>query len=129
MGHESKCAQPHGHNYVAFFQAYATSLDGIGRVIDFSVLKAKLGGWIDETWDHKFLVYEKDRALGDALSSATSGIVSCPFNPTAENMAMYLLSVVAPRELEGTGVVVEKVTLFETENCYAEVTLGETLHS
>jgi 6-pyruvoyltetrahydropterin/6-carboxytetrahydropterin synthase len=40
-------------------------------------------------------------------------------NPTAENMARFLLEVVAPIELHGTGVEVVQVTLWETENCYA----------
>jgi 6-pyruvoyltetrahydropterin/6-carboxytetrahydropterin synthase len=44
-------------------------------------------------------------------------------NPTAENMASYLLHVVSPEMLSGTGVRVESVTLWETENCFAEAKL------
>lgn len=123
--HESKCATPHGHNYVVFFHATAPRLDDIGRVIDFSVLKEKLGGWVDKNWDHNFIVYEKDEEMIKALSIAPKK--KEPFilnmNPTAENMAEYLLREVCPKQLEGTDVVVNKVVLWETENCFVEATL------
>ena len=48
LGHENKCANAHGHNYVAYISARSNDLDKVGRVIDFSVLKEKIGGWIDE---------------------------------------------------------------------------------
>ena len=38
MGHEGKCRNLHGHNYVVFVTAQADELDSVGRVIDFSVL-------------------------------------------------------------------------------------------
>ena len=38
-------------------------------------------------------------------------------------MANYLLHVVCPKVLEGTGVRVTGVVLWETENCSAEVGL------
>ncbi|MCM2282652.1 MAG: 6-carboxytetrahydropterin synthase [Bdellovibrionaceae bacterium] len=126
--HEGSCRRPHGHNYVAFFTAESESkaLDPIGRVIDFSVLKQKLGGWIEQNWDHQFLVYEKDAELLAALRTlpdSRDGLFVCPFNPTAERMAEYLLKVVAPSVLAGSGVRVTQITLWETENCYAEVSL------
>ena len=70
-GHEGKCANVHGHNYVAYFHAESpsnqkNSLDEVGRVIDLSVLKTKIGGWIDENWDHRFLAYSEDDTLIEA---------------------------------------------------------------
>ena len=44
-------------------------------------------------------------------------------NPTAENMADYLLRVVGPEQLAGTDVTLIKVVLWETENCCAEARL------
>lgn len=125
MNHESKCANPHGHNYIALFYANAPGLDEIGRVIDFSVLKEKIGGWINKHWDHAFLLYCKDTALYEALVpfEATKPIYQCSFNPTAENMATYLLNTVCPDVLSETGITVFKVELWETENCKAEASL------
>ena len=47
-GHESKCSNLHGHNYVLWVHAGAKELDELGRVIDFSVLKDyfKLGSFL-----------------------------------------------------------------------------------
>ena len=42
-------------------------------------------------------------------------------NPTAENMANYLLHEVSPKVLQGTGVEVHKIVFWETENCFVEV--------
>lgn len=125
MEHESKCATPHGHNYYAHIYAEAEQLDSLGRVIDFAVLKEKIGSWIDLHWDHNFLVFEKDAELIQALMSVSrkKDPFICPFNPTAENMALYLLKTVCPEQLCDTQVKVTKVVLYETENCYAEAEL------
>lgn len=123
--HESKCRNLHGHNYVAYFEASCVDLDDLGRVIDFSVLKERIGGWIDNNWDHGFLYWSQDREAFNAIHSITGQKTYCmPTNPTAENMADYLLTVVCPDMLWGTGVKVTKVTVWETENCYAEATHG-----
>ena len=129
LNHESKCANVHGHNYIAWVEAEAQSednaLDSLGRVIDFSVLKEKVGGWIDKNWDHTMIIYRKDTELVEManLLSKNKPVFICDFNPTAENMADYILRVVGPQALTGTGVRLTKVVLYETENCYAEATL------
>ncbi len=125
MNHESKCRNMHGHNYVVMFYASAAWLDEIGRIIDFSVLKERLGGWIDENWDHTFIVYEKDEEIRSALSQVgfNKKPFIAPFNPTAEEMANYLLTVVCPKLLEDTGITIVKVELWETENCFVEAQL------
>lgn len=125
-GHEGKCRNLHGHNYVAFITAEAADLDSVGRVIDFSVLKEKVGVWIDAKWDHGTILWSGD----DQALAAVSGIEPCklfvlPSNPTAENMAWYLLNVVCPVELGETGVRVTSVRLWETENCYADAVLDD----
>lgn len=124
-GHESKCANLHGHNYVAMVTAAAECLDGIGRVIDFSVLKDRVGGWIDDNWDHGMVLWVNDKATIDAVSglagtcNGSQKLFLLPTNPTAENMAEHLVTQVCPVLLRGTGVVVESVELWETENCKA----------
>ncbi len=125
--HESKCATVHGHNYVAFFHAEAPQLDDVGRVIDFSVLKEKIGGWIDKHWDHAFLVFEEDEVTAELLKQCPGykPIVETPFNPTAENMAAFLLNEVCPLVLKNTGVRVTKVVLWETENCFCTAEIKE----
>ncbi len=47
-----------------------------------------------------------------------------PYNPTAENMAKYLLEEMCPLVLEGSGARAASVRLWETDDSYAEATLG-----
>lgn len=125
MGHENKCATPHGHNYYVEIFAEAMHLDGVGRVIDFSLIKDKIGGWIDQFWDHTFLVFEKDLKMIEALK-LMPGVKEpfiCPFNPTAENIALYLLNEISPKLLKETNVKVTKIKVFETDNCYATASI------
>ncbi len=125
LGHEGKCNFPHGHEYHYEIEAAADALDSIGRVIDFSVLKAKIGSWIDANWDHNFICFKDDFKMIAGLDVVGSGKEPfiMPTNPTAENIADYLLRVVCPRELAGTGVIVTRVRVHETMNCYAEAKL------
>lgn len=129
MGHENKCAHLHGHNYVVFITAIADDLDSVGRVIDFSVIKAKVGGWIDEHWDHGLVLCSNDNSALQAqakfaeLEGIDQKVYTMLSNPTAENMAEHLLVDICPTLFAGTGCKVSKVLLWETENCYSEVSL------
>ena len=92
--------------------------------MDFSVLEEELGGWLDENWDHGFILHTDDREARAAVGQvAGQRIFLLDVNLTAENMANYLLRTVAPEVLRGTDVQVVKVVLWETENCFAEARL------
>ena len=119
VGHENKCSHLHGHNFRVHFTVTAERLDDIGRVIDFSVIKAQLCDWLETHWDHRFLMYEADELRIPLQKIASKDIVSCPFNPTAENMAQYLCEVVGPQQLKGTGCQLIKCTIEETRKCSA----------
>jgi 6-pyruvoyltetrahydropterin/6-carboxytetrahydropterin synthase len=133
-GHESKCQHLHGHNYRVHFTCMADNLDDVGRVIDFSVVKEKLCLWIEDNWDHKFLHWEHDPVIAAMVPSCGppgnnearrafeifyESMVKLPFNPTAENMAQYLVDVIGPQQLAGTGVVLTEVLIEETAKCHA----------
>lgn len=136
FGHESKCAHLHGHNYVAFIHARTihartirglTDLDSLGRVVDFGVLKEKVGGWIDRLWDHKCILFQQDKETIQALMKLEGNTIEhlylMPSNPTAENMAKHIVTYISPLCLKGETVEVFKCVLWETENCYAEYVL------
>lgn len=118
FGHESKCARLHGHNYRVHFHCEADNLDTLGRVLDFSSIKARLCMWLEDHWDHRFLLWEKDPALS-VLRELDDTVVAVPFNPTAENMAQHLAEYVGPHELAGTGVRIAQCTVEETAKCHA----------
>jgi len=125
MNHESKCATLHGHRYKVEIFAEAPELDSIGRVIDFSVLKEKVGGWVDNFWDHNSIICSEDRKTINALMSIPrkKDVFIAEFNPTAENMADYLLNDVCPKLLANSGIIVSKIRIYETPNCFSEATL------
>lgn len=156
VGHESKCAWLHGHNYRITFTCapikkakperkfigdgkaeQAGGLDEVGRVIDFSVIKSTLCEWLEENWDHKFLLWELDpllaniQGVADGFSGSADhhvakfidSFVVVPFNPTAENMAQYLVRVVGPALLKDSGVALIRCHVEETRKCSATFTI------
>jgi 6-pyruvoyltetrahydropterin/6-carboxytetrahydropterin synthase len=123
-GHENKCAHLHGHNYRVYFTCVADNgLDEVGRVIDFSVIKERLCEWLERNWDHKMLLWEQDELAGTLINIVPHDIVIVPFNPTAENMAEYMVEVIAPIMLSGTGALLVKCVVEETRKCSASYTL------
>ena len=124
--HGGKCEFFHGHNYVADFYVTGDEVDSVGRVIDFADLKKMFKGWLDEHWDHGFLLFE-----GDANGIAAAKMVEpckyfvLPYNPTAESMARYLLEVVCPELLAGGRVQATKVVIWETDEAFAEASLDQ----
>lgn len=117
--HESKCRNLHGHNYVALITAVADELDEAGRVIDFSVLKEICGGWVEENLDHGVIRERADKEVAAALALLEDPkvyVMEAP--PTAENLADLLL-IKFNELLADTEVRVQRVQLWETENCCA----------
>ena len=148
VGHESKCRHLHGHNYKFHFKVAPKNgcgkvvtrgklvedgLDSVGRVIDFSVVKTTLCQWLEDNWDHKFLHWSRDNLI-DALKIAASrpscplehedhehflgSLVALPFNPTAENLAAYMVDVIGPQLLDEHGVELVECTIEETSKCH-----------
>lgn len=119
--HESKCAHPHGHNYVAFITIQSKGgkeLDDLGRVIDFSVVKEVVGKWIDDNWDHGFIYYKNDIEMEKLFRNNSYKSYAMELNPTAENMAR-VLQLAASDELAYANLECTRVELWETENCKA----------
>lgn len=143
VGHESKCRHLHGHNYKFHFKvAPKAELDSVGRVIDFSVVKTTLCQWLEDNWDHKFLHWENDplikglnallrhdAAIGYDVVEQEDGyhffdsLVALPFNPTAENLAAYMVEVIGPQLLDEHGVQLVECTIEETSKCHVNYSL------
>ena len=117
--HESKCSMLHGHNYRTHFVISTPKLDSIGRVLDFSVIKQLLCQFLEDEWDHRFLVWQQDPWALELCKIDPKGVVVVPFNPTAENMAQYLCEVIGPERLAGTGAELISVRIEETRKCAA----------
>lgn len=122
--HESKCAAFHGHRYAAEITAHAAALDDRGRVVDFGVIKERVGGWIDREWDHTAILMRGDPdpaipALAASNAAAGRPVYWMSEPPTAENIAAELARV-AGDLLADTGVQVVRVRIWETPNGSAE---------
>ena len=135
-GHECKCANLHGHRYVAIFHfaEKEDKLDKLGRMIDFARIKDILGDWIDREMDHNICLHVDDPMLPfieDAnnrianLDRPLKPIFVLQHNPTAENLAKYMLLTanILLQHHEVGLIYCSKVTLYETPNCYAEWSL------
>jgi 6-pyruvoyltetrahydropterin/6-carboxytetrahydropterin synthase len=88
-------------------------LDELGMVADFGDLKRALGGWIDETLDHRMILHRDDPALPILLSQGEPVLVM-DVNPTAENIARLIFD-----HAEKCGFPVAEVRLWETPSAYA----------
>ena len=128
VGHEGKCANLHGHNYRIHFHCVSPSLDPVGRVIDFGTIKSRLCQWLEDNWDHRFLMWDKDPMLQD-LKVLDPTLKVVPFNPTAENIAEYLLCVIGPQQLKDTPwITLNFVQVDETRKCSASADLSREVH-
>lgn len=124
-GHGGKCANLHGHRYRFHFKVAADNerLDKLGMVVDFGVIKSTLCQWLDDTWDHKFMVWRKDeRALKLNALNRNGSVIIADFNPTAENIAAHFLQNIAPGLLPD-GYTLTELVVNETNKCSARAKL------
>lgn len=122
--HGGKCEHFHGHNYVADFFVTGDEVDAVGRVLDFADLKQRVKSWLDENWDHSFLIHQDDTNARQALEMVQpTRLFIMPYNPTAENMARYLLEEMCPQALAGSGARAVSVRIWETDESFAEASV------
>lgn len=111
-GHQGQCSHLHGHSYIFHFFCSNNTLDTLGMVIDFAVIKNTLCKWLDDNYDHRMLLWSED-PLAVKLQQLDSSVVIVPYNPTAENIAHYLLTDIGPQLLKDTSVILSKVIVEE----------------
>ena len=123
LGHRGKCVFPHGHTYRAEIWVAAEALDDLGVVVDFTELKQKVNGWIEEHWDHAFLVNSRDVELLEALRSVEGSriFVFPQENPSAEVLAREVFR----RTEELIGIAPLRVRVWESATQYAEFSRHE----
>ena len=102
-GYKGKCENLHGHNYRIEIYARGSELDNIGLLVDFGELK---------TAADEVVTYLDHRNINELP----------PFdeelNPSAENLARYILESIASR-VGDDRVQVYKVRCFETPTSVA----------
>jgi 6-pyruvoyltetrahydropterin/6-carboxytetrahydropterin synthase len=118
VGHESKCRFLHGHNYRFHFHLTGV-LDSVGRVIDFGVIKTILCQWLEDNYDHKFLIWDQDPLLEKLMEISPESVRMVSYNPTAENIAKHMVLIVAPKLLHHLHCKLSKCIIEETRKCHA----------
>lgn len=91
-------------------------------VIDFGDIKKIFCQWIDDHFDHRFLIWDQDPLYYHM--EKLEGVVRVNFNPTVENMADYVLNVVGPKLIIKSKIKADliSVRISESENNYVHVT-------
>ena len=122
MGHtlhnySGKCANLHGHNYRLIVEVERDHLNRESMVMDFGELKVIVNSVIDEGYDHRFLIAAFD-PRAKALQAIDPTVVLVQYNPTAEMLAQTIKAAIYTKMPEPS---LSKITLWETENSYAEV--------
>lgn len=123
----------HGHSFILelFLQSY--TLDKAGMVLDFGLLKEEVKSFVD-CLDHCHFLWSKEETLlNETIKKVNERWIEFPFNPTSENIALYLHTTIETilsnkeyKNSEGC-VKVKSVRLHETQSGYAETENGEPL--
>jgi 6-pyruvoyltetrahydropterin/6-carboxytetrahydropterin synthase len=123
LDYDGKCAFPHGHTYRAEVFLESDTLDSQGLVFDFTELKRRVKSWIDDNWDHSFLLNSRDTELINGLAPASKGRI---YQFNEENPSCEVLSrVLYTKIVELCGVSPVKVRLWESTDQYAEYSGGQ----
>ena len=115
--HPGKCANLHGHNYRLQVVVESDRLNHQGMVMDFGDLKEIVNGVIDDNYDHRFLVAGFD-PRAEPLQAIDPTVVVTQYNPTVEMLAEAIKAGIYAKMHTAT---LSNITLWETENSYAEV--------
>lgn len=111
----------HGHSYVVelFFKSF--ELTSYGMVIDFGDLKKNgIAKFIDKL-DHSWHFWNKeDDSVKDFIKKNNQRWLELPFNPTAENYALWIMEEVNSLLIDIDGISCCGVRVHETATGYAE---------
>ena len=128
--HNSQCRNLHGHRYTLLITltgdvAQQAGASDNGMIMDFSDVKALAKLHLVDVWDHAFLVYRHDTVVRSFLDSLPDHkTVVLDTVPTVENLAQAAFAILQPayHDRYGRALSLAGVTLYETPNCWAEVT-------
>ena len=128
--HASQCRNLHGHRYTVLITLTGEVADAEGQsdngmIMDFSDVKALANTHLVNVWDHAFLVYRGDTSVRTFLDSLPDHkTVVLERVPTVENLAQAAFDILRPafENRYGRSLALSRLTLYETPNCWAEIT-------
>lgn len=127
-GYDGLCREIHGHSYKLFVSVRGVVNDDLsdpklGMVMDFGVLKSLVNDLIVNRFDHSLLLRQTPRneAFAASVKGTWSRIELTPYQPTCENMVLFIVETV--KRALPAGIELVGVKLYETEKSSAEWTL------
>lgn len=105
LNYDGDCENLHGHNWKVEVTVKTETLDDAGLGIDFKILKKKTNKIMDFL-DHKYL-NDLEPFKGVSTSS--------------EHISKYIFDELN-KDFQGSGVLVERVTVWESDNACASFT-------
>ncbi len=115
MHYEGKCSRLHGHRWRAQVWVTGAATDETGIILDYNMIRE-----VVERFDHQVILNIDDpmaRCLGEFQKVCTT-----PGDPTSERLAWMIRDLINERCVkEGLDACVERVRVWESEGCYAEV--------
>jgi len=117
--HEGKCRTIHGHNYVVTVTVAGPINVHTGMVVDFHDLKVAVRAVL-ERYDHALVLEDNDPVvhwlsdLRDPSGRAVANVITLPFPPTAENLALHWLGEFQDRI---GGTLAATINVSETRDC------------
>lgn len=116
--HTGGCQNIHGHSYRLWVEVEGTT-NKHGMVVDYFDLKQIIEPIVARI-DHSFLCDEQDDLMLNFLAQTPLKHVVVPFNTTAENVAGWLMELIAEQLHHLPNITSLTVRLHETERTYAE---------
>lgn len=133
--HGGQCRNIHGHRYrldltLSGEVLHRAGASDEGMILDFGDVKALATEHLVSKWDHAFLIHRGDTVLLNFLQTMDGHkTVVLDAIPTVENLAQIAFDVLAPvfKDCFGHQLQLTRLVLFETPNCWAEVSAAFTL--
>lgn len=122
--YDGACRNIHGHSYKLFVTLIGTPCPDsghpkFGMVIDFTDLKLMVKGPVVDFLDHSLVVYHKSAGETlDAVRTMYEKVHVFDFQPTCENLVLYIVEKIRP--MLPPGLRLSAVKLNETATSYAE---------
>ncbi len=123
-GYDGSCKNIHGHSFRLEVTVQGLPLQQSGHpkdgmVIDFKDLKAIVNREVVSQFDHALLLPQHAPAdLLETLRQYSEKVVLLPFQPTSENLILYIVDKL--RGAMPAGVTLQKIRLYETATSFAE---------
>lgn len=124
LNYDGMCKNIHGHSYLLDITLAGEPLENIdhpknGMVLDFGDLKKLIHDLVISRFDHALMVNSAVPAIQmEILKNSTERILVVDFQPTSENMVVYIAGLIRPHLPEHIDLF--SVRLYETQTSYAE---------